>query len=120
ASDEFFVVRAGVFGFKHKDEEKILSKCSKGGSFGEMSLILGATRMVSAVALAPSQVYVLNRITYRKVIAFSENERLMVIRKSLKSCNLLQSLSAEQIADLADCVQLVKFNPGDPIIIKGS
>lgn len=116
--DEFFVVKSGTFRIGKEGGEG--EERTEGESFGELALVLEGRREFSAEAVEEDcEVFFLSRLNYRKVMAFSEEDRLRSIRNVLLSVPLLQSLSRAQIADLADCVHLVKFNAGDVIIVKG-
>lgn len=122
SNDEFFIVKEGKVIIKNgnKSSESDKNVVLAGESYGEINLIHSSQKSSERIITAEdTSIFVIDKKTYTKVVAYSEEDRLSAIRKVLYDVPLLQTLSKSQIRQLAECVQIVKFKAGDPIIVKG-
>ena len=69
--------------------------------------------------MTKSTLWVLDRLTFRHILASSSQQNLADIKSTLARVPLLQSLTPPQLSRVAIAVKLVKFRVGDTIIRKG-
>lgn len=115
--DRFYVVESGEFDFK-VDKKKVGS-CAPGESFGELALLYNCPRAATVVSRKAAKLWVLDRVTFRMIVARGAAKSHDAIYKSLKKAPVLRGLKSEQLGKLVDAVAAVHFNSGDTIIRKG-
>lgn len=115
--DNFYIVEKGDFDILVNDV-KVASR-GAGDYFGELALMYNAPRAATVVAASPSTLWALDRLTFRNMVASNREDQLSEIKKALRAVKILESLTEEQLARIADAVQIIDFKAGDTIIRKG-
>jgi len=115
--DTFYIVEKGSFRFIVDGEE--VGLCKAGESFGELALLYNCPRAATVESHESSELWCLERSTYRHIIAGNVAKKQQEVRKALRKVSILQGLSGEQIGRLLDAVETVRFKAGETIIRKG-
>ncbi|KAJ8602104.1 hypothetical protein CTAYLR_001671 [Chrysophaeum taylorii] len=115
--DAFYVVESGRFDIL-VDGERV-AESSRGGSFGELALIMNQPRAASVLATEASLCWKIDRKPFRYFLASSSNTSLDEIFTDLKTVKILQGLPAAHLYKLAAHVSKEKFGAGSVIIKKG-
>lgn len=125
--DDFFVVRSGTLEVSRLEEdgtERIIRRRERGRSFGEIALLEGTRRTATVRALEPSEIFVLDKGTFDRVLA----RNLDVaddVRADLLSVSELRKLAPFAALDSADAARLLRgagwrnFKPGERIVKQG-
>ncbi len=83
-----------------------------GSSFGELALMYDAPRAATIKADVSSDLFRLDRLTFRHLLAKSTASASTESISTLRKVPLLQELTDAQYAKLADAVFIVKYNAG--------
>jgi len=113
----FYIVESGTFTFKVNG--RLVGTCEKHDSFGEVALLYSTPRAATVTAKTNSKVWVLDRVTFRSIIAQLTEAQRQECMDNLKRVPLLESLTDKQLGILADAVQVVKFDANCQILRKG-
>jgi len=116
--DYFYILESGDVSAL-KDNRRV-KNYSGIGSFGELALLYQAPRAASIRADSNGSLFKLDRETFRHALARSEYENNNVARQSLTKVKMLDGLSPQDRAALADAVTLNRFPAGQLIIQKGA
>mmetsp|Transcript_20020 Transcript_20020/g.30469 ORF Transcript_20020/g.30469 Transcript_20020/m.30469 type:complete len:773 (-) Transcript_20020:766-3084(-) len=114
--DYFYVVESGTFDFIKDGEKK--GSCGEGGSFGELALLYGAPRAATVIATSDAYVWAVDRKTFRTIVASGSAKSKKRVYDALTRVDLLSGLTDDQLALVADAVQIIKFSQGTRIINK--
>ncbi len=93
---------------------------SDGKSFGELALLYNTPRQATIRSQGPAQLFSLDRVTFRYTLAKSSSERSNHIQHSLAQVSLLSGLTQLQLSKISEAVEIIKFEPGQTVIKKGS
>eukprot|EP00511_Aplanochytrium_stocchinoi_P009845 CAMPEP_0204871072 /NCGR_PEP_ID=MMETSP1348-20121228/34402_1 /ASSEMBLY_ACC=CAM_ASM_000700 /TAXON_ID=215587 /ORGANISM="Aplanochytrium stocchinoi, Strain GSBS06" /LENGTH=815 /DNA_ID=CAMNT_0052025209 /DNA_START=215 /DNA_END=2662 /DNA_ORIENTATION=+ len=115
--DSFFIVDQGEF--KYIEDGENVGMAGRGEYFGELALLYDCPRTRSVVATKDSKVWVLDRVSFRRIMAVSELQRRDQVKRSLQKVDMLKELDDGTFENLVDYVERVKFNEGDVVIKKG-
>lgn len=115
--DNFYVVEKGAFDVFVNGKK--VGRVTAGGSFGELALLYNSPRAATVRAAVTSQVWALDRRTFRHIVASAAARKLDGSRAALRRVPLLQSLTEEQVTKIAMAVTEVTYRAGDVIIRKG-
>jgi len=113
----FYVVQKGHFQFFKKG--KMVYEAHGGEAFGELALLYNAPRAVTVTSVTQSEVWKLDRVTFRQILATSNEKKASEVRKALEAAPIFEDLEDDQIDKLVDVVHSQKYEPGDVIIRKG-
>lgn len=103
-----------------------------GEVFGELALLYNAPRNATVKAIANSQVWVTDRVTFRNILIALTDDVVQEYASLIEKIPVLACLAKEERESIARCMQKVSFAPsvniikqGDPgdelfILIKGS
>ena len=116
--DNFYVVGSGRFDIFIDGIGKVAERL-QGSYFGELALLYNSRRSATVTAAEDSVVWVVDRPTFRSMIAKSADDQQALIVSKLRGVPLMQSLSEVQLHALAECVQVAEYEQGDTIIRKG-
>nr|XP_018897131.1 PREDICTED: cGMP-dependent protein kinase, isozyme 1-like [Bemisia tabaci]XP_018897132.1 PREDICTED: cGMP-dependent protein kinase, isozyme 1-like [Bemisia tabaci]XP_018897133.1 PREDICTED: cGMP-dependent protein kinase, isozyme 1-like [Bemisia tabaci] len=122
-----FVIRQGDTGahlfvsaegeFEIIKDNKILGRMGHGIAFGELAILYNCTRTASIKVIDDAKVWVLDRRVFQQIMMRTGLQRLEDSLQFLKSVPLLQSLSPNILAKIADVLQ-VEFFPAEHYIIR--
>mmetsp|Transcript_85106 Transcript_85106/g.170016 ORF Transcript_85106/g.170016 Transcript_85106/m.170016 type:complete len:1288 (-) Transcript_85106:205-4068(-) len=84
--------------------------------FGELALMYSKPRAASVTALTDGALWEIDRRSFREILKKSSTKNLV---RTLRSVNLLKSLTASQLQRLSEMLSEVKFNPGEFILKQG-
>jgi putative peptide zinc metalloprotease protein len=125
--DDFFVVRSGTLEISRIEEdgtERVIRRRERGRSFGEIALLEGTRRTATVRALEPSEIFLLDKGTFDRVLA----SNLAVaddVRADLLSVSELRTLAPFAALDSADAARLLRgaawrtFKPKEKIVTQG-
>ena len=85
-------------------------------SFGELALMYSKPRAVTVIAKTAGSLWTLDRRAFRKVLMKSTSKDLV---RTLRSVEILQSLSKSHLQRLADMLTEVQFKDKEMIIKQG-
>ncbi len=101
-----------------KDGVKVGSISEK-RAFGELALINNTNRAATIRAVAPCQLWTLDRKTFRNVLASKELQKRSERVGLLRNVKLLEKLTDLSLGQLADALQEISFSTGQKIIKQG-
>ncbi|DAZ96116.1 TPA: hypothetical protein N0F65_000664 [Lagenidium giganteum] len=118
--DKFFVVRSGKFDVMNATGE-VINRLTTGATFGELGLLYSAKRTASVIADPKTRgsLYALRGKYFRYVAAQHSIGTFQSSLDALKKVKLLENLTEEQLAVVADSVQALQYRAGDVIVHKG-
>lgn len=116
--DRFYIIERGDFHLIAENGD--IQQKSRGDSFGEVALLFNCRRETSAVNLGSSaDVWIIDRDTFRHIIATYDAAKRRKIREDLKQVELLKELGDQEIGEITDIVEPVKFKSGQTVIRRG-
>ncbi|KAI0265163.1 camp-dependent protein kinase regulatory subunit [Gloeopeniophorella convolvens] len=98
---------------------KLVQKCTPATSFGELALMYGHPRAASVVAIEPSTLWCLDRITFRTIILNAAHRRRTMYEHFLSTVPLLASLSPTERSKIADALVSAAYEDGDAVVRQG-
>ncbi|KAI0332425.1 protein kinase A regulatory subunit [Cubamyces sp. BRFM 1775] len=113
ASDKF--TRPGW----HPEFGEKVAECREGNSFGELALMYGHPRAATVLAIEPSTLWSLDRITFRTIILKAAHRRRTMYEQFLSSVPLLASLEPEERSKIADALVSRVYEDGDAVVRQG-
>ncbi|KAJ8919915.1 hypothetical protein NQ315_006444 [Exocentrus adspersus] len=96
---------------------KVLGHMGPGKAFGELAILYNCTRTASIRAVTESKVWMLDRKVFQQIMMRTGLQRLQDNINFLKSVPLLQNRSTEELAKIADVLE-VEFYPAGAYIIR--
>ncbi|XP_025836753.1 cGMP-dependent protein kinase, isozyme 1-like [Agrilus planipennis] len=115
-----FVIREGDAGahlyvsaegkFEVIKDNNVLGYMGPGKAFGELAILYNCTRTASIRVVADSKVWVLDRKVFQQIMVRTGLQRLQENIKFLRSVPLLQNLSCDVLAKIADVLEVVRYN----------
>lgn len=103
----------------HPELGRLVMECKAGGSFGELALMYGHPRAASVLAIEPSTLWALDRITFRTIILKAAHRRRTMYEQFLATVPLLSSLDAAERSKIADALVSSTYKDGDPVVKQG-
>jgi len=119
--DQFYVVDSGeleVF-VNTKTERKKVQHISPGGSFGELALIYNNPRAADVVAKTDVKLWVIDRVTYRRVLMSSTIKKRKLYEEFLDRVPILEPLQKYERLTIADALEAVVFQKDEVIVRQG-
>jgi cAMP-dependent protein kinase regulator len=121
--DEFFLLASGecdcFIDFHDGKEPKRVKHYEPGESFGELSLMYNTPRAASIRACSSCQCWVLDRLTFRKVLMSTTSRKRQLYEDFLSKVPLLASMDKYERAKVADALKTKSFAAGEYIITAG-
>ena len=120
--DWFYVVDEGEYAVTQTlngKEVEILKYSTAGGNnpcFGELALMYGKPRAATVKADTPGVLWAMDRKSFRSILMKSSSVSLT---RTLRSVDVLKSLSVGQLQRLQDLLTEVTYQPEQPIIKQG-
>ncbi|KAF2896719.1 hypothetical protein ILUMI_09457, partial [Ignelater luminosus] len=122
-----YVIREGEAGahlfvsaegdFEVIKDDKVLGHMGSGKAFGELAILYNCTRTASIRVVVDSKVWVLDRKVFQQIMVRTGLQRLQDNINFLRSVPLLQNLSNDVLAKIADVLE-VEFYPAGAYIIR--
>lgn len=107
--------------FEVLKEGKILGRMGPGKAFGELAILYNCTRTASIrVITQNARVWVLDRRAFQQIMMRSGLQRREDALAFLRSVPLLRPLNSEQLAKLADVLEVEFYSEGTTIVRQGS
>lgn len=103
----------------HPDYGKRVAECKEGSSFGELALMYGHPRAATVLAIEPSTLWALDRITFRTIILKAAHRRRTMYEHFLSSVKLLTSLEPEERSKIADALVSKVYHDGEAVVKQG-
>ncbi|XP_022918268.1 cGMP-dependent protein kinase, isozyme 1 [Onthophagus taurus] len=118
AGAHLFVSASGDF--EVVKDKKVLGRMGPGKAFGELAILYNCTRTASIRALVDSKVWMLDRKVFQQIMVRTGMQRLQDNVNFLRSVPLLQNLSNEVLAKIADVLEVEMYPAGTYIIRQGA
>jgi len=118
SGDMFYVIASGEFDISV--DGKVVATYKDGQCFGELALMYNAPRAATVSASKVSQVWMIHRLTYRKIVKAEFNKNLDQNHAFLMKVDMLKGLSGDQKQSLAEALERVEYKAGDVIFEQGS
>ncbi|KAF8713195.1 cAMP-dependent protein kinase regulatory subunit, partial [Rhizoctonia solani] len=90
-----------------------------GGTFGELALMYNAPRAATIVAIEPSTLWALDRMSFRSIILSVANRKRKMYERFLATVPLLETLDASERSRIADVLEPRTYNEGDSVVEEG-
>lgn len=127
--DYFYVVERGSFNIHIHSSGKFgegpnalgnkVASISTGGSFGELALMYNAPRAATVISTEPSTLWLLDRVTFRRILMESASKKRTMYEDFLAEVKLLESLTQYERSKIADALHTQKYPAGHTIIHEG-
>ncbi|CAB4255739.1 similar to Saccharomyces cerevisiae YIL033C BCY1 Regulatory subunit of the cyclic AMP- dependent protein kinase (PKA) [Maudiozyma barnettii] len=115
--DYFYIVEQGVVEF-YVNKQRV-STSGAGSSFGELALMYNSPRAATVIAQTDCILWVLDRLTFRKILLGSSFKKRLMYDDLLRSIPVLKSLTTYDRAKLADALDTQIYEPNQVIIKEG-
>ncbi|KAJ2986396.1 hypothetical protein NUW54_g9782 [Trametes sanguinea] len=99
----------------HPEFGEKVAECREGSSFGELALMYGHPRAATVLAIEPSTLWSLDRITFRTIILKAAHRRRTMYEQFLSSVPLLVSLRPEERSKIADALVSRVYDDGEAV-----
>lgn len=103
----------------HPTYGKRVTTYNKGGCFGELALMYFAKRAATIITTSPCILWALDRVTFQTILLDISNRTRKSYESFLRSVPILNSLTDQERAKLADVLQAREFNEGDTVVREG-
>lgn len=103
----------------HPEFGKRVEECREGSAFGQLALMYGHPRAATVVALEPSILWSLDRITFRTIILKAAHRKRTMYEGFLASVPLLTSLEPEERSKIADALISQVHEDGAAVVKQG-
>ncbi|QRW06547.1 cAMP-dependent protein kinase inhibitor [Ceratobasidium sp. AG-Ba] len=90
-----------------------------GGTFGELALMYNAPRAATIVAIEPSTLWALDRMSFRSIILSVANRKRKMYERFLATVPLLETLDASERSRIADVLEPRTYNEGESVVEEG-
>ncbi|CAM9665197.1 unnamed protein product, partial [Chrysoparadoxa australica] len=119
--DFFYIIETGCFDvfIDGKNDGKALRTLKAGDGFGELALMYNAPRSATITAAESSNLWALDRGTFRNTIMEAGKIRRKKYEEFLSKVDLLKDLTPGEISQLADAVEPLTFEAGTEVIKEG-
>mmetsp|Transcript_3263 Transcript_3263/g.4706 ORF Transcript_3263/g.4706 Transcript_3263/m.4706 type:complete len:375 (+) Transcript_3263:17-1141(+) len=119
--DCFYVVNEGELEVyvNTPEERKLVQHLKSGGSFGELALIYNTPRAADVVAITDVKLWLIDRVTYRKVLMDSTIRKRALYEEFLDRVPILAPLQKYERLVVADALEPVEFVKDEVIVSQG-
>ena len=115
--DFFYVIERGTYDI-YVHGQKVVS-FTRGQSFGELALLYNCPRAATCQSKEASEVWSLDRLTFRHLLQDAGKEAIDSAKKALSTVDLLRELTDAQLERIAEAVKVTQFQRGDVIVNYG-
>jgi cGMP-dependent protein kinase len=115
----FYIVEEGSFSVSIRGNAQP-NAISNGGCFGELALLYDMPRAATVKATRASSVFIIERDTFRYIIANAAASKHKAAVSILSKVSILDGLNEEQLDDLANSVEVATFPANAVVFTKGS
>ena len=98
---------------------KKVAVCKPSDSFGELALMYNHPRAATVVAVEPSTLWRLDRITFRKIVTQIARRRRRMYEDFLKGVPLLSPLDDVERSKIADVLTSEQYADGEAVVKQG-
>ncbi len=119
--DNLYVVESGsfdVFVAAGQAQKKVATRAA-GTCFGELALMYNAPRAATVTATVDSVAWVVDRFTFRRILANVSDTQIHEYESFLKKVDLLAPLSSREREKVAEALEEVSFRKGEVIAKQG-
>lgn len=121
--DLVYVVESGKFevSVTKNDDTKaeIVNTIGIGDVFGELALMYNASRNATVTATEDSEVWTIDRFTFRRIVQDISSKKMKQYTSFLKKVKILGALSGMERTKVAEALDEVIFRAGDVIVKEG-
>jgi len=122
--DNFYVLEKGKLDVlirtpDGKGQKKVGTLSKAGTCFGELALMYDTPRAATIVATSKSTLWVLDRITFRRILRNVSEVKLKQYETFLSRVPLLAPLSNSERSKVAEALETLTFKDGDVIVTEG-
>mmetsp|Transcript_18778 Transcript_18778/g.22503 ORF Transcript_18778/g.22503 Transcript_18778/m.22503 type:complete len:328 (-) Transcript_18778:683-1666(-) len=120
--DHFYILEAGTAEVYLKigsDPPAMVKTYKHGDSFGELALLYNSPRAATVKAVTDCTCWVMDRPTFRRIVADSAFRKRNLYEEFLREVPLLASLEDSERSAIADVLEPKYHEPGDYIITQG-
>jgi len=120
--DHFYILDQGdaeVYLTIDNDPPAMVKVYHHGDSFGELALLYNSPRAATVKAITECITWVMDRPTFRKIVADSACRKRSMYEVFLKEVSLLTNLENSERSAIADVLEPSYYEPGDEIIKQG-
>jgi len=120
--DFFYVVKSGyfeIFVSKNEMPAKKVWHAEKGFAFGELALMYNAPRTATITARDDSEVWALDRTSFRMLVVKAQEQKFTEILGFLRNCELFKSMEEKEVQSLVETLQEEDFEEGEAILEQG-
>lgn len=90
-----------------------------GGFFGELALMYNVPRAMSILSNSPGRLWAMDRLTFRKIVIKSTNDRLKQFENFLKNVPILNQLTPYERTNISYALKSREYDDGSVIIRQG-
>ncbi|KAF9534156.1 camp-dependent protein kinase regulatory subunit [Crepidotus variabilis] len=103
----------------HPEFGRMVQECRAGACFGELALMYGHPRAASVLAIEPSTLWSLDRITFRTIILKAAHRKRTMYERFLSTVTLLSSLDPPERSKIADALVSSVYMDGEVVVRQG-
>jgi len=125
-ADYFYIVKDGLFEILINDDPdskagtvENVGTIKTGGSFGELALLYAAPRAATVKAKSDAVVWVMDRISFKRILVESGDKNAKEYAKMLDKNDLFSSLKGDEKLEVAKNLTEATFNKGETIFEQG-
>ena len=117
--DYFYIVDEGECEVIKDGEKLDAPPLRAGASFGELALMYSAPRAATVRTTEPTVCWALDRVAFRTTLFGGQSDQREQTKNFLAGVPLLQPLSSQERAKVADAVTVHKYSAGEDIVVAG-
>ncbi|KAM9496429.1 cGMP-dependent protein kinase 1 [Clarias gariepinus] len=116
--DSLYIVAAGELQVTQAGRH--LRTLTSGDVFGELAILYNCKRTASVKAVTPVKLWCIERQIYRSIMAIKSKHKRAQLMGFLKTARTFNSLSNEQLSNIIDAMEEVKFQDNEVIVREGA
>ncbi|KAL7872507.1 hypothetical protein SRHO_G00074900 [Serrasalmus rhombeus] len=116
--DSMYIVAAGEL--KVTQSGRDLRTLTSGDVFGELAILYNCKRTASVKAVTAVRLWCIDRQTYRSIMTSKSKKKREQLMGFLKTARTLKALNEEQLSNIIDSMEEVKFQDNEVIVREGA
>ncbi|XP_017580642.1 cGMP-dependent protein kinase 1 [Pygocentrus nattereri] len=116
--DSMYIVAAGEL--KVTQSGRDLRTLTSGDVFGELAILYNCKRTASVEAVTAVRLWCIDRQTYRSIMTSKSKKKREQLMGFLKTARTLKALNEEQLSNIIDSMEEVKFQDTEVIVREGA